>query len=236
MRALLVDARGGGAEEIIIALHLGWEGSEVTRTTTGGGALKELGRLDPEIVVIYGAVPDIEGPLLIEQIRRFSDAVIIAISLEYNEGELIDLTEAGADDYMVPPINRTRFIARVRSALRRVRPKVDQESEIVTWHDLMIDLGRHEATLGDRPLLLTATEFKLMFEIVKRGDVVSHKSSLFEAVWGESSDDLSGDLLRKYVHQLRRKLQEVDGSLTSIVTIPSVGYKLAEQPRIFKAS
>ena len=178
MRALLVDARGDGAEEIIIALHLGWEGAEVTRTTTGRGALQELGRLNPEVVAIHGAVPDIEGPLLIQQIRHFSDAVIIAISLEYDEGELIDLTEAGADDYMYPPINRTQFIARVRSALRRVRPKVDQESEIVTGRDLMIDLGRHEATLGDRPLRLTATEFKLMFEIVKRGDVVSHKSSL----------------------------------------------------------
>ncbi len=236
MRALLVDGGGGGAEEIIIALHLGWEGSEVARTTTGRIALQELRRLNPEVVAIRGAVPDVEGPLLIQQMRHSSDAVIIAISLEYDEGELIDLTEAGADDYMSSPIDRTRFIARVRAALRRVRPRVDQENAVITWRDLVIDRGRHEVKVGEQPLRLTATEFKLMFEIVQRGELISKKSSLCEAVWGEASSDLYGDLLRKYVHNLRRKLQEVDGSLISIVTVPSVGYKLADRTSTLKGS
>jgi len=236
LRALLVDGGGGGAEEVIIALHLGWEGSEVARTTTGRGALQDLRRLTPDVVAINGTISDVEGPLLVQQMRHFSDAVIIAISLDYDEGELIDLTEAGADDYMSSPIDRTRFIARVRAALRRVRPRVDQESAVINWRDLVVDRGRHEVKIGEQPLRLTATEFKLMFEIVQRGELVSSKSSLCEAVWGETSSELYGDLLRKYVHNLRRKLREVDGSLISIVTVPSVGYKLSDRTSTLKAS
>jgi two-component system OmpR family response regulator len=236
LRAILVDGGSGGAEEVVVALHLGWEESEIARTTTGRVALEELRRLDPDVVVVCGAIPDVDDTLLVEQLRHFSEAVIIAVSLEYDEGELIDLTAAGADDYMSTPIDRTRFIARVRAALRRVRPRADQENAVIEWRDLVIDRGRHEAKVGDQPLRLTATEFKLMSEIAQRGGLISDKGSLCEAVWGEPSAGIYGDLLRKYIHNLRRKLEAIDGSLISIETVPSVGYKLSDHFSTRRAS
>ena len=82
-------------------------------------------------------------------------------------------------------------------------------------------------TAADRTVRLTATEYKLLFELsINAGRVLTH-DQLLRRVWGR---DYSGDtlLLRSFVKKLRRKLGDDASSPTYIFTEPRVGYRMAK--------
>lgn len=163
---------------------------------------------------------------LAREIRRESNAVIVAVSPLYDESELIAVVEAGCDDYMQIPVSALTFVARVRAALRRATAApAAQRPEVAACGHLEVDPGCYEARVRGRLLQLTAKEFELLLHLVRhRGQVARHEA-LSKLIWGDDGD-LYGPWLRKYIQHLRRKLAEAPHSDVSIVTVPKVGYKL----------
>jgi DNA-binding response OmpR family regulator len=133
--------------------------------------------------------------------------------------------EAGADDYMQVPVSSALFVARARAALRRAFRFNDAEERVATCGDLQVDPARHEASVNGRCLRLTATEFKLLLYMARRGGRVARNESLRNLIWGGDAE-VYGPCLRKYIQHLRRRLEEIPDCTISIVTVSRVGYKL----------
>jgi len=133
--------------------------------------------------------------------------------------------DCGADDYLIKPFAEEELAARIRALLRRAdRPP--QNGALVVG-DLAVDgLGR-TVSVGGRPLVVGATEFRLLELFARNRGMTLSRAQILERIW-EYDFGGSSNIVDVYVSQLRRKLRAAR-STASIVTVWGVGYKLVEE-------
>jgi two-component system KDP operon response regulator KdpE len=172
----------------------------------------------PDVVLLDLPTPTRDGLNAIEQIRTWSDAPIIVLSLTNEEAAKISALGAGADDYLTRPFGFGELNARIRVALRHeFRAECEQPLRL---GNLAIDPRRRLVTIGDRVVHLTPIEYALLAELALNvGRVLTH-AQLLTRVWGPEHAAKSG-YLRPLITSLRKKL----GS-DLIQTEHGIGYRL----------
>ena len=176
-------------------------------------------------------LPWSEGFKLMERIRRICDAPVIFVS-GHSSGQNIERAfELGAADYVVKPFTATELVARTRAALRRrLAPVQDESAEPFMLGDLAIDYAERLVTVAGRQVQLTATEFRLLFELSTAAGQVLTYEQLLRRAWGPLySTDVR--IVHTYVKQLRRKLGDDARHPTYIFTEPRVGYYMKNPPK-----
>jgi two-component system KDP operon response regulator KdpE len=140
------------------------------------------------------------------------------------EDDKIRALDAGADDYITKPFGMGELLARLRAALRRAAPALDEQALVIT-DDFMIDLAAKTASgHGGTEIRLTPTEWGIVETLVRNpGRLVSHVQLLHE-VWGPSYEHET-NYLRVFMAQIRRKLEPDPGSPRYFTTEPGMGYR-----------
>lgn len=225
MRRILViddDAQIRRLLQIVLAA-LDWE---VLVAATGAEALDLARCAMPEAVLLDLNLPDMKGAELLERLRLWSSVPVIVVSVRDSERDIVELLNAGADDYVTKPFHTNELVARVDAVLRRRLP--DREPLFRSGR-LEVDSSKHEARVAGELVKLTPTEFALL-EILARyaGRIVTHEC-LIKELWGTSGDAEEGSL-RVYINALRRKIEADPASPRLIVTESGVGYRLAVIP------
>ena len=187
----------------------------------------------PHLVLLDMVLPDADGIDLMKDILRIADVPVIFVSGYGKDQVIAQAFEQGATDYIVKPFSPTELVARVRAALRRQADPYRAESlEPYVLGDLTIDYTERRVTVANRPVELTATEYRLLLELsVNAGRVVTY-DQLLRRVWGQTnSNDVR--VIRTPVRQLRRKLDDDVGSPTYIFTEFRIGYRMpkGQEPR-----
>ena len=182
----------------------------------------------PHLFLLDATLSRNGGFELMERINRISDAPVILLS-GYGSGENMNRAfELGAADYLVKPFTPTELVARIRAALRRrASPVHNGPSGPFVLDGLTIDYAERAVTVAGRPVELTATEYRLLFELsTAAGRVLTHEQ-LLRLVWGPlySTDTR---IVRTYVKALRRKLGDDANSPAYIFTERRVGYRMAK--------
>ena len=182
----------------------------------------------PRAILLDLMIPGLEGMEVIERIPKVVDVPVIFLSDRGREHDVERAFEKGGDDYIVKPFLASELIARVRAAIRkRELHSQPKPSEVFQLGEITINYGERTVEVAGRPVQLTATEYKLLFEFsISGGRVLTH-DQLLRRVWGISYE---GDtrLLRAFVKSLRRKLGDDANSPSYIFTEPGVGYRLAK--------
>jgi DNA-binding response OmpR family regulator len=215
-----------------ITALVGTEGHQVITAYDGLTAVRRFREERPDIVLLDLAMPGPDGFSVAGQIRAQGDAPIVVVSGESSEAAKVRALGIGADDYLVKPFGRAELLARIAAVMRRadrqsptpVTPGGEPASgSMITLGGLSLDLGRHEARVGERALDLTPIEFRLAEALVRAaGDLVPHLR-LVRAGWPAEADP---DLLwlKPHVARLRRKIDEAGGP--RILAVRGVGYRL----------
>jgi DNA-binding response OmpR family regulator len=112
----------------------------------------------------------------------------------------------------------------VRALFRRIERKDEGEAPLV-FGALQVDRARHTVTWNGQPVRLTAKEFSLLVALLEAGGRVLSRQSLLENVWGYSYAE-GTRTVDVHVRRLREKLPEM---ASSIVTVKSLGYRLARE-------
>ena len=180
----------------------------------------------PHLVLLDLVLPDADGIDLMQDLLRMADVPVIFVS-GYGKDEIIaQAFKQGATDYIVKPFSPTELVARVRAALRKQENPYRIESlEPYVLGDLTIDYAERRVTVANQPVELTATEYKLLYELsVNDGRVLTY-DQLLRRVWG-STNSKDVRVIRSLVRKLRRKLGDDADSPTYIFTERRVGYRI----------
>ena len=182
----------------------------------------------PDLILLDLMLPGTDGIELMKPIFQITDAPVIFLSGRDGERDVVRAFEAGADDYIVKPFSPTELAARIEAVLRR-RAASDRSRthEPYALGDLTINYAERRVTVAGCPVQLTATEYKLLFELSINAERVLTHDQLLGRVWGR---DYSGDslLLRSFVKKLRGKLKDDAKSPKYIFSEPRVGYRMAK--------
>ncbi len=177
----------------------------------------------PDLILLDLLLPGADGIKLMRDILAVAEVPVIFISAYGLDQVVAEALDSGAVDYIVKPFSPTELAARVKAALRRRAGSHQFEPvEPYVLGDLTIDYSQRVVSLAGRQIQLTATEFRLLFELsVNAGRVLTH-DQLLRRVWGRKK---SGNIqaLRAHLRRLRQKLGEDGSNPTWIFAEPRVG-------------
>jgi two-component system KDP operon response regulator KdpE len=207
----------------VLRLSLPARGHEVLAAASGQEGLSRAAVDSPDVLVLDLGLPDLDGLEVCRRIRQWSQVPIIVLSATGSEDRKVAALDGGADDYVTKPFGMAELDARIRAALRHARPATLGEQAELAVGSLELDLVHHEARSAGRPLDLTAKEFDLLAFLARHAGKVCTHQMILQEVWGAGYGS-EAQYLRVYVHRLRHKLADRDGSL--LRTVPGVGYAL----------
>lgn len=201
------------------------KGYEVALAKTGQEGVKAASEHHPDIIILDLNLPDRDGLSVLREIRGFSQAPVIILTVKNADADKELLLDSGADDYLVKPFSLPELLARIRVALRHA---VNLQEDTSFHHgELAVDFGKRLVTIAGEPVHLTATEFNLLKALVSHAGKIVTQSHLLSEIWGPHAVEQS-HYLRIYVSQLRHKLEEKHPSLRGfIITEPGVGYRIS---------
>ena len=199
------------------------EGYHVIEAATGEEGLMLAAREKPDALVLDLGLPDLDGKVVIQRLRRVSPIPIIVLSARDREAEKVEALDLGADDYVEKPFGVGELMARLRAALRH-RLRAPEET-VVGSGDVVMDFAAHTVRRRGEEVKLTRREFDLLAVLLRNaGRVVTHRQ-LLHAIWGPANgDDIQ--YLRVYVGHLRAKLEDDPAAPRLILTEPGIGYRL----------
>jgi two-component system, OmpR family, response regulator MprA len=226
VKILVVDDERAVRESLRRALEL--EGYEIELAGDGSEALQALkdDERQPDAVILDVLMPGVDGLEVCRRVRAAGNTVPVLMLTARDEVEnRVAGLDAGADDYVTKPFALEELLARIRALLRRTSDG-DGSSEILTFADLLLDLGTRVVRRGGRQIELTRTEFALLELFLRNPRQVLTRSIIFERVWGYDFGFASNSL-DVYIGYLRRKT-EAGNEPRLIHTVRGVGYALRE--------
>ncbi|CAG9932918.1 KDP operon transcriptional regulatory protein KdpE [Candidatus Nitrotoga arctica] len=160
------------------------EGWQVFGSETMKRGLIDAGTRKPDLIILDLGLPDGDGVDFIVDVRDWSTVPIIVLSARTNEADKIRALDAGADDYLTKPFGVGELLARVRSAVRRLRqPNVNLHG-VIQFGDIKVDIKARLVTKANQVVHLTPTEYRLLMVLVTNAGRVITNPQLLREVWG----------------------------------------------------
>jgi two-component system alkaline phosphatase synthesis response regulator PhoP len=225
MRILLIEDEPG----LILTLtdRLESEGFEVVSTADGRTGFEKAQAENYDLIILDVMLPMKNGYDIARDLRQ--KGVSTPILMLTAKGETIDKVlglKLGADDYLTKPFEVIELLARVEALLRRspARMNGDQRPNAVRFGDVAVDFLRAEVKRRDKPVDLSAMEFKLLQFLIENPGSVHSRDALLDAVWGYDAMPTTRTV-DVHIAWLRQKLEDNPRHPKYIQTVHGLGYK-----------
>ena len=216
---LLVEDDPAARQGLELALRrLGYD---VRLAETGEAALQGSYQAAVDVVVLDVMLPGLNGFEVCRRLRRASDIPVIMLTARGDDFDIVAGLEAGADDYVVKPVEPRVLEARIRAVLRRL-DRVGSAAE--TYGELVIDRGSLIVRRAGREVSLTPTELRLLLVLSGSPRQVFSREQLLDLVW---EHDYLGDsrLVDACVQRLRAKIEADTSEPRYVQTVRGFGYR-----------
>lgn len=203
----------------IIGDYLKNDGYDVVEAENGLDAIEKFySTKDIDLLILDVMMPGKSGWEVCKEVRKQSAVPIIFLSAL---GELTDETHGlniGADDYIVKPFRYEIFMARVKSALRRIAKNA---SDIYCFNEVEIDTMSRVVKCKGAKVDMSLKEFELLIYLIKNQNIALERDRILDSVWGY---DFYGDrrTVDTHIKNIRAKIGTVG---ECIKTIRGFGYK-----------
>ena len=205
MKVVFFSRSEARVEEMVLALRLRWPDIQPTAVDSGDQGLHIIEQLEPELVVVCDDLNDMAILEIVREIRRFADTPILVASDGVGEMDIVKALEAGADDYIITPSNMMTFMARSVALLRRVGLARREADTPIRFGELLIDPANYEVFVGDRRIVLTPTELKLLSLLVKNRHMTLSQDFIRRSIWGDDVQTTNTLKIPEVAAQARRR-------------------------------
>ncbi|HEX6340347.1 response regulator transcription factor [Umezawaea sp.] len=221
-RVLLIEDDRAVRDGLQLALTR--QGHVVDAAETGEQGLERLSREPSDVVVLDLMLPGIDGFEVCRRIRAAGDLPIIMLTARDDDIDVVAGLEAGADDYVVKPVQARVLEARIRAVLRRTAAEPRADPAVERHGALTVDrVGLVVAKDGER-VSLAPTELRLLLELSGTPGRVLSRQQLLESVWEHG---YLGDsrLVDACVQRLRAKIEDDSAAPVYVQTVRGFGYR-----------
>lgn len=186
-----------------------------------------LDREAPSLVLLDLGLPDEDGLALIRRLRTRSSVPIIVLTARRDRDDRITALKAGADDYVLKPVDPEELSLRVANVLRRGTPAPHTAgSDALEFGGWRLDPEGESLTAPDGAAVkLTRAEFDVLTALARAPGRVLSRDYLLDAVARADDEGPSDRLIDVLVSRLRKKM-EMGGRTRVIETVIGRGYKL----------
>ncbi|MCG9722973.1 response regulator [Shewanella sp. Isolate7] len=219
---LLIDDDLGLAELLAQLLEL--EGFNLTLAHDGAAGLALALEQQFDLILLDVMLPKLNGFEVLKALRAKKQTPVLMLTARGDEIDRVVGLEIGADDYLPKPFNDRELVARIKAIIRRTGHQVDdQQPGILEFADIKLDPSRQEVVCQDQLLILTGTEFSLLYHMIQHSGEVLSKDNLSENVLGKKlmPFDRSLDM---HLSNLRKKLPERTDGRPRVKTLRGKGY------------
>ena len=207
-----------------VRLTLETEGHTVHEAATLQRGLIEAGTRRPDLLVLDLGLPDMDGQQVLRELREWSTAPVLVLSVRAGEGQKVQALDGGANDYVTKPFGIQEFLARVRALLRQ-SPTGEAQQAALQFGPLMVDLAYRRVLLEGVDVALTRKEYAVLAQLARHPGRVITQQQLLKDIWGPTHTEDS-HYLRIVVGHLRQKLADDPTNPRFILTEAGVGYRL----------
>lgn len=184
--------------------------------------IDEVLREKYHLILLDINLPFFDGYHICREIRKKSSVPIIVVTSRDSEVDELMSMNLGADDFITKPYNTQILLARISSLLRRTYN--NQESEILEYNNLQLDLSKSEVKYKDNKIELSKNESKILYVLIKNKEKIVSRNDIIEALW-ESDEFVDDNTLTVNINRLRKKLEEI-GAVDFLKTKRGLGYIL----------
>jgi len=217
----------------LVKYNLAKDGYAVACVSSGEDALAATRSTMPDIIILDLMLPGVDGLEVCRRLKndpKTAHIPIVMLTAKGGEADIVAGLELGAADYVTKPFSPRVLLARVKAVLRHGAGQNEDDAATVRIKDLVIHPGRHQVFVKDKPVELTATEFRILLFLAKRPGWVFTRQQIVDAAQGDDVylndrfvTDRSVDV---HIVSLRRKLGCVSAY---IETVRGVGYRLHDE-------
>ncbi|HEY2003978.1 MAG TPA: response regulator transcription factor [Candidatus Saccharimonadia bacterium] len=220
MRILLVEDDRTVAETLTEAL--GWY-FVVDNAYSGSETLEMLFQHAYDLIILDYTLPDIQAPLLYEQIRSIDQTVkVLLVTGNDNVEDKIKMLDAGADDYVIKPFEIRELRARIRAVLRRGNQRPG--SSLIVLDDLQVDVAGRTVRRRGIEIKLQRKDFDILEYLLRNQGRVVTREMILNHVWTNHKES-SGNLVDVHIKKIRDQIDK-PFQHPLIHTVPGVGYKI----------
>jgi two-component system response regulator PhoP len=220
VRVLIIEDEKRLAGNIARSLREG-AGYAVDCSYDGEEGLFMAGSNPYDLVILDLMLPRIDGLSVLSRMRAAGNASpVLVLTARDERDSVVELLNAGADDYVTKPFDLGELIARAKALIRRGK---GQSAGVLKVRDLEIDVSARRVIRNGKPVALTAMEYRVLEYLAHRPNAIVSKAELLEHLYDFNWERFS-NVIEVYVSGLRRKLDDRDGEL--IQTSRGQGYVL----------
>ena len=210
----------------MIAFGLRRAGFEVREAEDCRSARAELADRRPDLLLLDWMLPDMSGLELTRQLKRDRETrelPIIMLTARADEPDKVSGLEGGADDYVTKPFSPRELVARINAVLRRAA--VAGADEVIEHEGLRLDQASHRVLVGERPVTLGPTEYRMLEFFMTHPERVYSREQLLDRVWG-GNVYVEERTIDVHIRRLRKALEEF-GYDRLIQTVRGAGYRFS---------
>ena len=219
IKILLVDDEPDILE--IVRYNLKNEGYQVFTASNGDEGLKAAKKVIPHLILLDIMMPKMDGIEACEKIRKVKELEHVIISFLTARGEDYSQVagfDAGADDYITKPIKPKVLLSKIKSLLRRLKNKEEQDTS-TRIGNIVINREEYVVFKGEEKIVLPKKEFELFSLLTSKPGKVFKRETILDSVWGNEVV-VGGRTIDVHIRKLREKIGD-----DFFKTIKGVGYK-----------
>jgi two-component system response regulator PhoP len=221
MRVLIVEDERRLAENV--ARSLRESASYAVDVSLDGEDGLYMAQSNPyDLVVLDLMLPKIDGLTLLKRLRAGgADTPVLILTARDDKESVVNLLNAGADDYVAKPFDLGELLARAKALIRRGK---GQSAAVLKVGDIEINTANLTVRRKGELVTLTAMEYRVLEYLAHRPGAVVSKTELLEHLYDFNWERFS-NVIEVYIAGLRRKLD--DGSEQKLIhTLRGQGYAL----------
>ena len=211
----------------ILEILLKGDGYNVVTACDGREAVEKVTD-EIKLIILDVDMPYKSGFVACSEIRQKTLAPILFLTAYGQESNKTMGFSAGGDDYLTKPFSNGELLLRVKALLRRAYcyqlPQSSIEQQVVTIHELEVDLEGQSVRVSGKGIPLTTTEFEILRLLVTNRKKIFSIEQIYQIIWNDSSTIIGDNAVMVHVRNLRKKIEPDSKNPKYVKTAWGKGY------------